>query len=56
MNTEKTDFRKIKFFCKKCNISVHQHNQCLSASNHIRKIIAKMRVYGWTLINNSRFQ
>ncbi|MEA2104440.1 MAG: hypothetical protein U9P79_07360 [Candidatus Cloacimonadota bacterium] len=40
-----------KFNYKKSSISVHQHNQCLSASNHIRKIIAKMRVYRFTLIN-----
>ncbi|MEA2105083.1 MAG: hypothetical protein U9P79_10710 [Candidatus Cloacimonadota bacterium] len=55
MSTEKTDFRKIKFFCKKCNISVHQHNQCFSASNHppAGGTTDKIVVYGWKLIRNN---
>ncbi|MEA2103296.1 MAG: hypothetical protein U9P79_01460 [Candidatus Cloacimonadota bacterium] len=36
---------------KKSSISVYLPNQCFSASNHIRRIIAKMRVYGWTIIS-----
>ncbi|MEA2104543.1 MAG: hypothetical protein U9P79_07895 [Candidatus Cloacimonadota bacterium] len=52
MNTEKTDFRKIKFFCKKSNISVYLPNQCFSASNHppAGGAIDKIVLYGQTQI------